>query len=444
MIYMNREFEYINIKNELENLPEELSYTVEKARKRLRRRNLINGIINIPLIIITSLFLVFTTLVNLSPTFAHAFDGIPFLNKLKDVFSVANMISKVMENNYGQEVYIEQTQGDLTIKINYIIADVKQLYVFYTLRPNEYEQLVIVPEFYDKNTNEKIPHTVDGHVARTRFYYIFKNEMDKTHYISFETLKMPVNIVLKMKVVAKKHGMEETLYFSFDIDLNSGFIKERKKYEINKEFELTGNKFTLVSYELFPTHTKMIIKADDDNKQSIYSLDFYIEDDKGNRYYDNKKTESVGNYTYYYTDPAYFNDCKELKLCIREVIWVDEFMPRMKVDLKNNTVLNKPGNIDVLFYNVKEGVWKFKLTKKVENTDSEFYNTVNQNIIRNGCYIDKNDNKYYVNFVNMSQRFEDFTLEGTEFETQDYYEDELYLEYYVYGHNAFDPYVVVK
>ena len=103
----------------------------------------------IPAGALASLFIAFTILVNLSPAFALSLESVPVLGELsafvsfslRDTVSFSPSLSEAVENDYLQHIGQEQTIGDITLRIEYVIVDQKQLHVFFTLQSEHYKDL---------------------------------------------------------------------------------------------------------------------------------------------------------------------------------------------------------------------------------------------------------------------------------------------------------------
>lgn len=71
---------------------------------------------------------------------------------------------------------------------------------------------------------------------------------------------------------------------TFDLPLDQRFRGQGRTVEVNRWLELDGNNIRIVDLELYPTHARLNLEQDPDNAEELQSLDFYLEDKKGNRY----------------------------------------------------------------------------------------------------------------------------------------------------------------
>ena len=68
------------------------------------------------------------------------------------------------------------------------------------------------------------------------------------------------------------------------LSLEQQFRGQGRTVEVNRWLELDGNNIRIVDLELYPTHARLNLEQDPDNAEELQSLDFYLEDKKGNRY----------------------------------------------------------------------------------------------------------------------------------------------------------------
>lgn len=123
---MNRNNEYNEFMQGLENTPLKLDFTLERARARKaahNKRRRVRKAIFVPLGTIAVVFVIFAALVNFSAPFAEACSKIPVLDRLAEAVSLSPSLSAAVENDYMQEIGLERTKNGVTARIEYIIVD---------------------------------------------------------------------------------------------------------------------------------------------------------------------------------------------------------------------------------------------------------------------------------------------------------------------------------
>lgn len=129
---MDRMEEYGGLMEELGREPEELSGAVGRAEKRARRARAgrCAGAAAAGLI---SLAACFALLVNICTPIALACGRVPILRDLAQAVIVSQSLSAAVANECVQLVGQERTADGCTIRLEYVIADRKQVNVFFTV-----------------------------------------------------------------------------------------------------------------------------------------------------------------------------------------------------------------------------------------------------------------------------------------------------------------------
>ena len=90
--------------------------------------------------------------------------------------------------------------------------------------------------------------------------------------------------------------------------------------------------------EVYPTHARLKLGDSEDNTMRLKNLEFYLEDDDGNRY---EMEGGIGGYSDPVTGFAFdrrvaspwFSRAKHLTLCVTGVSWLDPDKRDVTVDL---------------------------------------------------------------------------------------------------------------
>ena len=129
---MNRNEDYWALVAELGETPPALDGTVERARVRARKARA-GRWLGIPAASLAGAASAFILLVNCSMPFAMACRRVPFVRALAEAVAVAPSLKAAFENDYIQPVGQTRTADGVTLSVEYLIVDERQLNVFYTL-----------------------------------------------------------------------------------------------------------------------------------------------------------------------------------------------------------------------------------------------------------------------------------------------------------------------
>ena len=129
---MNRNEEYWALVAELGETPPALDGTVERARVRARKARA-GRWLGIPAASLAGAVSAFILLVNCSMPFAMACRRVPFVRALAEAVAVDPSLKAAFENDYIQPVGQTRTADGVTLSVEYLIVDERQLNVFYTL-----------------------------------------------------------------------------------------------------------------------------------------------------------------------------------------------------------------------------------------------------------------------------------------------------------------------
>ena len=83
-------------------------------------------------------FMVFVLLVNFCTPFASACSNIPALKALAEAVTFNPSLQQTLEHDYHQDIGISKTIGDITVSVDTVIVDQKQLNIFYRITSKTY------------------------------------------------------------------------------------------------------------------------------------------------------------------------------------------------------------------------------------------------------------------------------------------------------------------
>ena len=177
---MNRMDEYTALLAELEQTPEELDHTVNKALNRKNALRKKRRFFSTALGGLAACFAAFVLLVNLSTPFARACGRIPLLADLAKAVSWSPSLSAAVENDYVQPLRLSQSQNGITARVEYLIVDRKQVDVFFSIRSDDHAHLDL------DHPTLTVPGTQEGYASSFSSYGIENGDLMelRLHYIN--------------------------------------------------------------------------------------------------------------------------------------------------------------------------------------------------------------------------------------------------------------------
>ena len=354
---MNRVQEHYALLQELNYIPPALEGAFERAQSRLKRRNAIRNRFIVPIGAITSIFIIFVAMVNISPTVASAMERIPGLRQLAAAVSFSPTLQMAVEHDYVQRMGLTQTINDITMSIEHVMVDQRQLHIFYTLDSpiyfNMHFSVTLQGAQWDFMTS---PNEVN------------ENGEIRQLTIGFED-QVPDVVFLEIGVMDNEYiGIQETTpealaTFVFKLELDTAFTQQGEVITLDYDFVLDGQRLTLTTVEINPTHMSVNFTADDNNTAWLRELQFYFEDENGKRFYppDGSQTKNLPAENYmmlgtHYLESAYFSGSKSLTMFIEEVEWLDK-MEDVRIDLASGTTDRLPDHMHLEEIEKVDGGW---------------------------------------------------------------------------------------
>ncbi|MEG0756697.1 MAG: DUF4179 domain-containing protein, partial [Oscillospiraceae bacterium] len=135
---MNRNEEYKALLSELSDTPAALEFAVTRAKARAKRAR-VGRLFGIPVASLAGVFSVFVLLVNVSTPFALACGTVPILKELTAAVAFSPSLKTAVANDYVQYIGQSQTVNGITLQVEYVIVDQKQVNIFFSLTGGEFE-----------------------------------------------------------------------------------------------------------------------------------------------------------------------------------------------------------------------------------------------------------------------------------------------------------------
>ncbi len=340
---MDRMEEYRALLAQLEQEPLELAGSVERAGERARRTRhrrraaeWSGGFL--------SLAACFVLAVNLCTPVALACGRVPILRELAQAVIVSPSLSAAVANEHVQLVGQEQTVNGYTVRLEYVIADRKQVNVFLTVDGE-------LPEGDDRFSVSVQAAEPEGVEYSAMGALMEPGELDYA-VLNFAA-DTPRQLTLRVQVDSCMAERERLAVCDFALELDPYQLGLGRTVAVNQTFTLDGNRLTLSAVELYPTHMRLHIAQDAANPDYLVSLTLTANGDgRGLERVDSKGLVSTGggkegNYTVYTASPWYY-DCETLNLTISGAAWLDKTRQETTIDLTDGTAQGLPDGVTYL------------------------------------------------------------------------------------------------
>lgn len=349
-----KEFEELNLV--LENTPAELEYTVNRAKARAKRRKSHRW--GLPLGSLAGVCAAFILLVNTIPTFALACAGIPLLGDLAAAVDWSGSMRRALENDYVQVIGQSQTKNGITMTAEYVIVDQQQVNLFVSV----------------KNADESRPYTTlnyDIDAGGRAFAVVTSGQQDKNGELRCYTIdfndknQVPDHMTItfwaypfeSLTALAEAGRPADSdpvgTEFTFDISFDPAYTASGAECVVESLVELDGQSIYVETLEIYPTHARLKLRDGADNKLCLVDLDFYLEDEDGNRY---DSEGGLGGYNDPETSFAFdrrvespwFAKSEHLTMFITGVSWLDPDARDVTVDLRSKRAAGLPEGVELL------------------------------------------------------------------------------------------------
>lgn len=424
---MNRNAEYNALLAELDAAtiatPPALADAVARANAKARRARRIRNVLVVPATAVTILFAAFVTAVNVSADFAELCEQTPILRELAAAVERRPSLKAAVENEYVQSPNgLVQTENDVTMTIEHLIADEKELHIFYRLRSDNYKSLGIEPRFRKREGDNTVLSCGFGYGG---------TGVDKIQSIKVSFSETtPDSLVMECDVYDRADGElypgTQIATFRFPLHVDPDKIKLTETITLDKPVVIDGQKFTVTTVEIRPTHTRLFLTDDPDNTAWLKRLDIYAEDENGERYpvrHDGSTSVWKG-VTSLQLESSSFSKGKRLTLHITGADWLDRDAPRAKIDLANVAAEGLPQGVALERAIRKGDSWRLVFSYVPRNVGQLF---------EWGTYYDEAGTQYryhqsssYSGYVDEHLTLKDRSTEA--FELKDYPFDVVYLQ----------------
>lgn len=339
---MNRMEEYRRLLTELEATPPALEYTLQRAKAR-RRHGLWKKGLGIPAGSLAAVFAAFVLLVNVSTPFALACSNVPFLKDLTAAVAFSPSLKAAVEHDFVQYIGQTQTQNGITMTLDYLIPDQGQLLFFATVTgPEEMESFLVHPDCTDESGAElegfsSSSRSIEPGVLSDAFSLITNGAAEP---ILPNVLRLECEVEGRVSGASSEDGWSPDAVFTFEFPLNSALLSQGETVSIGQWLELDGNQIYVDTLEIYPTHARLTLEESPGNTETLQGLEFYLEDEHGNRYEKGSSSGIAALGNSYWCESPYFSRSEHLTLYFTEAEWLEKGREYVTIDLEAGIALD--------------------------------------------------------------------------------------------------------
>lgn len=437
---MNRMEEYQDLMQEIDVSIPELENTLDRAKRKKIRRDRIRR----PIVGLTSAFSLFVLLVNFCTPVAYACSKIPFIKELAEAVTFSRSLTDAVDNEYVQLLYLEQTDGDVTAAVEYLIVDQKQVNIFFRLQSDKYTELSVEAEMLTEDYSS-LSHSLgvndhdvpNGKLQSVTVDFTEDNVPGKLRFL------MDIRDQSQPRGVPIEGSMEDAMFlecepdttgyvasFDFLLEFDPLFTATGKVIPINQTVSLEGNEITFTEMQIYPTHLRVEVKDSEKNAAWLKHLYFYIETDWG------MKFETISNgitatgsgdtpfMSSFRADSSYFYDAKHLKIVITGAEWLNKDQEKVYVNLKTGETGQLPEGVKYVGASKSEEGWLVNFLGKQREPN-------HAHMLFSHKYYDLEGNQYEINSWSSTYGMIGEAIEegyfGEQIALKDYTADEVWL-----------------
>ena len=375
---MNRKEEYEALRLELEALPEELGGTVDRAlakRSASRRKWRIFGGSAAGM---AACFACFVLLVNLSVPFAMACGRVPWLRELAKAVAFSPSLSAAVENEYVQPIGETKSEGGITVTVEYVIVDRKQLNIFYTAQFPE-EQTLYVDYDYELDDlhswagSSGSAQLTSGELTQIKLEFV-ESDVPASLGVRFgfydEKARREAEPDQDTAEMPEYREPDFLAEIPFQLEFDPYYTAQGEIIPVDTAFTLDGQRLTLTEVELYPTHLRVNLEADAGNTAGLAGLELYLENEYGERFERPGGITAMGDpegegMATFWLDSTFFSQGEHLTLYITQAKWKDKDAPRVRLNLPEGTAENLPQGVSLLTTERRDGSWRVVFLEKI-------------------------------------------------------------------------------
>lgn len=281
--------EYEQWMQQLETPPAALEYTVQRAQRRAKARPL--RLAGRWLAGAMSFCAAFVILVNVSMPFAHACGRLPFLKELAKAVCLSPSLAAAVENEYVQPVEQTAQANGLTLRVEYLIVDQKQVNLFYTLSGEGYGTVQGDTSVSGADGEVLPPYILSGggweeDPAALRRSTVDFTEADVPGVLHFTVQAKAWRDAPADQSVGAEAERQPDAQATLTVTLrfDPKYTAQGRTVALGQTIRLEDVELTLETVEIYPTHLRLNLSQPETAAAWVRSLNFYVQDEQGNRY----------------------------------------------------------------------------------------------------------------------------------------------------------------
>lgn len=367
---MNRNAEYEQLMQSLDSLPIPEGGVNRALRRRRRNRFLLR-----PLAGIAAAFALFIFLVNVSATVAYACSCVPGLRELASAVTFSRSLSDAVENEYVQAMDLVESNGEIKVRVEYLIVDQKNVTVFFRCLSEKYPLLEVEPEVFAVEGEASPPCAVGlggavptGELRSLSISY-FEEDVPSSLHLHLKLLNSEFGGTKSEPAPGKTREDEpqtEPRYiaaFDFLLQFDPYFTAQGKHFEAKKRIVLEDQTLYITGIDVYPSYLSFSIQGDAANTAWLKSLSFYLVTDRGERFNPVSNgitatgTADTPEMITYRADSAFFYEAGEITLYVTGAEWLDKAKETVRIDLKNAEADDMPEGAALVSAEREDGRW---------------------------------------------------------------------------------------
>ncbi|MFF2484506.1 DUF4179 domain-containing protein [Paenibacillus sp. NPDC058071] len=310
-------------------------------RKKIRRRRWLQSAI-----LAAVAFIAFIGSIQVSPAFASAVAQIPGLKPLVEMIAFDRGIEDIINNEYYEYINASQTINGKTLTVTGVVADESGMIISYKIDSDEDLSVVTGVRTELTQGNEPMQAAVgSGWGALEKGTYETENTLDVAASPGMDYSSKEFKLQLSL------NGFPETV-FEIPFKLTHE-IKASKRYPVNKEITVDGQRFTIHELVISPLRCELKMSIDPANTKKILNFEDI-------RIFDEHQVELgkiqngiIGFGTYedeqfsLMLESNYFRIPKSVTIEFREIEAIDKADAFIVVDFDKKTVISQPDAIKI-------------------------------------------------------------------------------------------------
>ncbi len=294
---MKRDQEWNTLLQQAENVPDGLEVCIRQAIERGRRSERRKKFWK-PVTAVLGAAAAFVLLVNCSTGFALAASRVPIVRELVEAVVLDPSLKAAIAHEYVQLVGEIYTKDGVTLKIEYLVADAKNLTVFYRVYDEKGREIALNPEFKDE-TGEEIaaggsfgqeqsePQDEEtGLIGKLKALFRGGKPEPPIYYWKYMIEgNTPERVRIDVEAYQDAGMTELPLGITFEVPLTiePQFLRSVKTFDIDKTVSVLGQTLTIDTVEVYPTNTCVKWHTAPENDSWLTYLPFYLTDANGVR-----------------------------------------------------------------------------------------------------------------------------------------------------------------